>query len=116
MGNACDDDIDNDGIPNELDNNDDSIYYYYGPFNFSLFSDGFNDSVDNCVEDYNYYQDDLDMDGVGDYTTTVVVILNGTTPIEFLPFTEGCDNCPGVFNPDQLDFDGDGIGDACDLV
>lgn len=51
------------------------------------------DSVDNCPDAFNPWQDDYDGDGVG---------------VE-------CDNCPyDFYNPDQDDYDGDGVGDPCD--
>jgi hypothetical protein len=49
---------------------------------------------DNCPSVSNPFQEDADVDGLGD----------------------SCDNCPLVHNPVQEDHDQDGIGDACDLV
>ncbi|MEE8577326.1 MAG: T9SS type A sorting domain-containing protein, partial [candidate division Zixibacteria bacterium] len=53
--------------------------------------DGLNNSVDNCLTDYNPDQEDHDGDGVGDV----------------------CDNCPSKANASQVDSDGDGVGDGC---
>jgi len=54
--------------------------------------DGVPDDVDNCIDGFNPFQEDLDGDGVGDL----------------------CDNCPTVYNPCQEDTDGDFTGDACE--
>jgi hypothetical protein len=91
LGDACDADIDGDGVPNadevagctEIPNSTDDTD-----------GDGIPDGCDNCIEQANFGnpQVDADSDGVGDL----------------------CDNCPNTENSDQADFDEDGDGDACD--
>ena len=63
------------------------------------------DREDNCIDIYNFDQNDKDKDGLGnkcdpDDDGDEVLDIN--------------DNCRLAVNPDQLDTDGDGIGDACD--
>ena len=63
------------------------------------------DREDNCIDIYNFDQNDKDKDGLGnkcdpDDDGDEVLDIN--------------DNCRLFLNPDQLDTDGDGIGDACD--
>ncbi len=104
IGDVCDSDADNDGVPNFVDNcvfsaNPDQANSDY----FSLRddegnscdtdydNDGFEDEVDNCVAFHSASLEDSDMDGIGD----------------------ACDNCPSVANFDQADDNFDGIGNAC---
>ena len=63
------------------------------------------DREDNCIDIYNFDQNDKDKDGLGnkcdpDDDGDEVFDIN--------------DNCRLAVNPDQLDTDGDGIGNACD--
>jgi hypothetical protein len=82
------DDVDDDGIADELDNCPTVANAGQEDIDF----DGIGDVCDNCIETPNAEQGDEDFDGVGDT----------------------CDNCFTVSNPDQADVDGDSIGDACD--
>jgi hypothetical protein len=104
MGDMCDDDDDNDGIPDTIDNcpkkpnlDQANADEYTGDADEG---DACDDDYDNdgfiasdlcpyCFSDEN---NDSDDDGKGD----------------------ACDNCPEDYNPDQTDSDNNGRGDACD--
>jgi hypothetical protein len=119
LGNACDDDDDNDTIPDVtcLPNatppcdpftcdpvkspmscvaKDNCPLVPNPDQNAAACKDSDNDTVDdindNCPTTANKDQLDQDEDGLGDV----------------------CDNCPEVANKDQLDMDADGLGNVCD--
>ena len=112
IGDACDCDIDNDGIFDNLaegcadnpgkcsggqtEDCDDNCPFVDNPGQEDSNDDGLGDACE-C---------DPDGDGVNDPNVAGCVG----------PPTCGdvCDNCPGIFNPEQTDTDGDGDGDACD--
>lgn len=103
VGNACDPDIDNDGIPNVEDN---------CPLvkNFDQADrdrDGIGDVCDNCPRNENPDQTDIDNDLIGDECDS-----NIDTDKDGIQ--DSADNCPLTLNADQLDTDKDGRGDACD--
>lgn len=104
IGDACDDDADNDGIPNTPDN----CPLVANPDQSDTDPEGTDmrgDACDNCPFLPNLDQEDTDKDGLGDACDPDKDndgILNER------------DNCPLVFNEDQIDTDGDGLGDACD--
>lgn len=64
------------------------------------------DGDDNCPHAYNFGQDDMDDDGLGDP-------CDPDTDDDGIP--NDTDNCVKVANPGQADTDGDGYGDACTM-
>ncbi len=117
-------DIDDDGIPDTLDN----CPYTFNTDQNDEDVDGFGDlcddctdtdgdgfgnpgfprnicEVDNCPDSANADQLDTDGDGIGDVCDDDD---DNDTVLDSL------DNCPLVFNPDQLDTDGDTLGNVCD--
>jgi hypothetical protein len=97
-GNVCDDDADNDGIPNSRDA-------------FPL------DRSENTDTDGDGIGDNKDPDDDNDGLTDVVEGRLGTDPknrdTDGDGVMDGQDNCPAISNPTQADSDGDGRGDAC---
>ena len=87
LGDACDPDDDNDGVPDGSD---------CAPF-------------DASVDGPTLYYRDSDGDGFGDPSMATVAC---TQPAGYV--RNGTDNCPGTYNPGQEDVDGNGIGDACE--
>ncbi|XP_061172263.1 cartilage oligomeric matrix protein-like isoform X2 [Saccostrea echinata] len=138
IGDACDPDIDNDGILNENDNCPKVV----NPDQDDGDEDGVGDLCDNCPFLANKLQNDSDHDSIGDICDTNEDedsdgIQDNYDNCEFVPnadqldtdednignvcdedddndgIDDDDDNCPLVSNPDQTDTDGDGFGDAC---
>ncbi|XP_042216566.1 cartilage oligomeric matrix protein-like isoform X2 [Homarus americanus] len=104
IGDACDEDADNDGILNSPDN----CPLVANPDQFDTDPEGADkqgDACDNCPTIPNLDQEDNDKDGIGDACDPD--IDNDNVPNRL-------DNCPRTPNTDQLDTDRDGLGDACD--
>lgn len=113
VGIACNPDIDNDSIPNELDddmdgdgwpNEYDNCPRIYNPNQMDSDGDGVGDVCDNCQLKFNPNQLDSDHDGIGD-------VCDDDSDGDGVP--DKYDNCPDTFNPGQEDEDCNGIGDAC---
>lgn len=105
MGNICDNDDDNDTVP---DNGADRIAGINPATNL-------NDD-DNCPLTANPDQADVDDDGTGDVcddNSDGDDFLNAGNNADDDPSNDS-DNCPFIENNDQADRDGDNIGDACD--
>uniref|UniRef100_A0A3P9LSN3 Thrombospondin-1 n=1 Tax=Oryzias latipes TaxID=8090 RepID=A0A3P9LSN3_ORYLA len=101
LGDECDNDDDNDGIPDVRDN----CPKVYNPAQYDADRDDVGDQCDNCVFEANTDQTDTDNNGEGDACAIDIDgdgILNEN------------DNCPYVYNVDQRDTDRDGVGDHCD--
>ena len=114
LGDACDLDIDGDGVDNQNDalpnNGNETIDTDNDGLGDNADDDddgdGMNDSNDAFPTDPTE-QSDLDGDGVGD---------NIDADDDGDGITDTTDNCPLIVNPDQADLDGDGVGTACDGI
>ena len=88
LGDGCDPDDDNDGVP-DIDD-----------------CEPFNARVGRPV----FYYADFDGDGFGDPNDGFATCA--LPPANYV--ADSTDNCPNTANPNQIDSDGDGIGDSCD--
>uniref|UniRef100_A0AAX7U7V1 Thrombospondin-1 n=1 Tax=Astatotilapia calliptera TaxID=8154 RepID=A0AAX7U7V1_ASTCA len=124
IGDACDNDDDNDGIPDDRDN----CPFVYNPRQYDYDRDDVGDGCDNCPYNSNPDQTDTDNNGEGDACAVDIDgdgILNEKDNCPYVYNVDQrdtdldgvgdmCDNCPLEHNPDQLDSDDDRVGDKCD--
>lgn len=103
LGDACDNDLDNDGVLNPRDNCPKTP----NPDQKDSDGDGLGDACDNCPYVSNPNQYDSDNDLVGD-------VCDNNIDRDQDGIQDSLDNCPTVANSDQRDADNDGIGDDCD--
>uniref|UniRef100_A0A8D8AC88 Thrombospondin-4 n=1 Tax=Culex pipiens TaxID=7175 RepID=A0A8D8AC88_CULPI len=123
IGDACEDDIDSDGVKNDADN----CPYGFNPRQEDSDGDKIGDACDNCKWAKNTNQLDLDRDGVGDVCDDDIdgdgkknaedncqrAYNPKQEDVDFDGIGDVCDNCPTVYNRYQVDSDGDEVGDAC---
>ena len=122
FGDACDADIDGDGVGNNED-----AFELDGSEQSDSDGDGIGDNSDNCVRNQNADQSDMDTDGFGDACDTDIdgdgvgnsvdaFALDGSeqSDRDGDGIGDNSDNCVRNQNADQSDSDGDRLGDACD--
>ena len=106
VGDACDPDVDGDGINNGPDN----YPYCYNPTQdpapcADTDGDGIINTADNCPTVSNSNQLNTDGDSMG----------NACDPDDDNDgVNDGSDNCPLVANPSQANWNGNALGDACE--
>uniref|UniRef100_A0A673N7W2 Thrombospondin-1 n=1 Tax=Sinocyclocheilus rhinocerous TaxID=307959 RepID=A0A673N7W2_9TELE len=124
VGDACDNDDDDDGIPDDRDN----CPLIFNPRQYDYDRDDVGDRCDNCAYNSNPDQTDTDNNGEGDACAVDIDgdgILNENDNCPYLynidqkdtdldGVGDQCDNCPLEHNPDQVDSDSDRVGDKCD--
>ncbi|XP_048584178.1 cartilage oligomeric matrix protein-like isoform X2 [Nematostella vectensis] len=124
VGDACDDDIDGDGINNDRDN----CVLIPNPAQYDYDADTIGDACDNCPYHSNLWQGDIDEDGIGDkcdhdkdgdgihndHDNCPTIPNMGQTDTDGDKIGDKCDNCPNTPNKGQGDKDYDLLGDECD--
>ncbi|NXS11152.1 TSP1 protein, partial [Neodrepanis coruscans] len=124
IGDACDNDDDDDGIPDDRDN----CPFIYNPQQYDYDRDDVGDRCDNCPYNHNPDQTDTDNNGEGDACAVDIDgdgVLNERDNCQYVynvdqrdtdldGVGDQCDNCPLEHNPDQANTDSDRIGDQCD--
>ncbi|MDP2599690.1 MAG: thrombospondin type 3 repeat-containing protein [Deltaproteobacteria bacterium] len=70
--------------------------------------------LDNCPLVSNGEQTDLDEDTLGDACDAAPQQWLGNVDSDGDGVSDETDNCPAIFNPSQADSDNDGVGDPCD--
>ena len=129
IGDACDNDSDNDGVEDNLD-----AFPLDPSETTDTDNDGIGDNADNDADndgftadfdsnDLNAYlstdpdDDGVDSSGISHYSDSICLPppgCNDTDPCITVCYVPPQDNCPLVSNADQSDLDGDTQGDACD--
>ena len=123
FGDACDPDIDGDGIANAKDNCPGKANPDQADKNTNNIgdlceddwdSDGVANAKDNCPWVINQSQADADVDTLGDACDCDMDGDGAPNGGPGCPATTTPDNCPLAANASQTDVDYDGKGDACD--
>lgn len=99
IGDACQDHIDQDDLPDTTYNQDPAINHADHCVPYDIIID-----YDNCPLDNNGDQADTDDDGIGDACDDSD--NDGIIDLE--------DTCPDIYDTEQPDYDDDGVGDVCD--
>jgi hypothetical protein len=112
MGDKCDEDIDGDGVANDLD-----AFPFDTARSADTDGDGIDNAYDNCVSTSNFLQADLDQDSIGDKCDDDIDgdgVLNGSDAFP-LDAAESVDtDGDGIGNNADTDDDGDGVADPED--
>jgi len=131
IGDACDEDDDDDGILDDGDGNgtdgdnpciagatencDDNCPTTVNPGQEDTDGGGIGDACDNCLSVVNPTQTDADEDGFGDECDDCTDLDgDGYGDPGFPANTCELDNCPTMYSLDLTDSDGDGVGDVCE--
>ncbi|NXR99153.1 TSP1 protein, partial [Oxylabes madagascariensis] len=113
IGDACDSDDDDDGIPDDRDN----CPFIYNPQQYDYDRDDVGDRCDNCPYNHNPDQTDTDNNGEGD-ACAIDIDGDGSSrsgDIRFqVPELVANPTVYGMPSVHQADHDKDGKGDACD--
>ncbi|XP_055017898.1 thrombospondin-4a [Boleophthalmus pectinirostris] len=103
LGDECDDDMDGDGLKNNVDN----CPRVPNPDQRDKDRDRVGDACDSCPDMFNPNQSDSDDDLIGDS-------CDDNIDSDGDGHQDSKDNCPSIINSNQLDTDKDGMGDECD--